>query len=180
MAAFHSGRGASASASLIRRLFCCIKKIDILCKTSIIDATTGDVKTRVPYSELREKFGYPYYLYHRVDLHNGLKEMATRTVDGDNGEVTLLLSSEVVEIDCESGTLTLKDGSKVSKDLLVMADGVHVSVSLLINSRSFDVDDSPLKLITVQICQRHKWEKCRCRGHWKVFIPVVDITQAVA
>jgi 2-polyprenyl-6-methoxyphenol hydroxylase-like FAD-dependent oxidoreductase len=39
----------------------------------------------------------------------------------------LHLSSEVIGVDCESGTLTLADGSMHQKDLIIAADGVHVS-----------------------------------------------------
>ncbi len=100
----------------------------------MIDAKTGKATVRVPYTKLKERFGYPYYLYHRVDLHNGLKELALQTRNGYS-RTQLRLASEIVEIDCEKGTLTLKDGRKILKDLLVVADGVHVSKPRMSRSR---------------------------------------------
>lgn len=39
----------------------------------------------------------------------------------------LNLSAQVVDVNCEAGTLTLADGSIVQKDVIIGADGVHVS-----------------------------------------------------
>jgi len=39
----------------------------------------------------------------------------------------LNLSARVVDVNCEAGTLTLADGSMVRKDIIIGADGVHVS-----------------------------------------------------
>ena len=96
-------------------------------KTQIIDAKTGKIAARIPYPELEEQFGNPYYLYHRVDLHNGLKSLALDTSSDSKPKTTLRLSSEIVNLDCENGLLTTKDGTKITKDLVVVADGVHVS-----------------------------------------------------
>jgi 2-polyprenyl-6-methoxyphenol hydroxylase-like FAD-dependent oxidoreductase len=41
--------------------------------------------------------------------------------------VTIKLGTEVVEIDCEKATLALEDGTRIQKDLLVIADGTTVS-----------------------------------------------------
>ena len=95
-------------------------------KTNIVDAKTWKPMVRVSYAELEQDFGFPYYLYHRVDLHSGLKDLALDSTSGRN-KTNLHLSSEVVEIEYNSGTLTMKDGTRVVKDLLIVADGVHVS-----------------------------------------------------
>lgn len=68
-----------------------------------------------------EKFGARYLLYHRADLHNGLKALAYK-----NG-ATIRTSSQVSKIDCESGEIVLTDGSVHHKDLVIAADGIHVS-----------------------------------------------------
>ena len=95
-------------------------------QTKLIDAKTRKVTARVSYAELEQSFGYRYYLCHRVDLHNGLKALALRA-GSDRTSVVLRLSSEISEIDCESGVLTAKDGTRIAKDLIIVADGVHVS-----------------------------------------------------
>jgi salicylate hydroxylase len=71
-------------------------------------------------------YGSPWYLCHRVDLHNELKHLAF----GDEGEGTpakLHLSSKVEKIDHESGEITLVSGEVFKGDLIVGADGIHVN-----------------------------------------------------
>lgn len=90
------------------------------------DAKTKRTISRNSYTDLEGQYGFKYYLYHRVDLHSGLKALAT--CQGCTGRaVNLRLHSEVLQIDCERGTLTLADGTMSHKDLIVAADGVHVS-----------------------------------------------------
>lgn len=62
---------------------------------------------------------------HRVDLHSGLKDLALDGAPGLN-PAKLYVASEVVDIDCETGITTLANGSTFKKDLIVVADGVHV------------------------------------------------------
>ncbi|KAI2637527.1 FAD/NAD(P)-binding domain-containing protein [Xylaria nigripes] len=67
------------------------------------------------------------YSLHRIDLHQGLEELA-RTEDSGICKgipVAIRWGCEVRGIDCENGILALSDGSKVQKDLVVIADGAH-------------------------------------------------------
>ena len=68
-------------------------------------------------------------MFHRVDLHNVLKEMASKPRTSASRAAKLFLLSDVKEVDLD-GTLTLGDGRKLQKDLIVVADGVHVSIVL--------------------------------------------------
>lgn len=72
-------------------------------------------------------FGQGSWSFHRVDLHRGLRELAV-SEDGEGKPVEMNLGCEVVELDCEKGVLTLVDGRTVKKDLVVLADGAHVSL----------------------------------------------------
>ena len=76
------------------------------------------------------KYGAPWYLYHRIDLHTELKRLAAEPTDSSR-PAKINLSSEVVDVDCEKGTLTLANGSVHQKDLIVAADGVHVCPTVL-------------------------------------------------
>ena len=76
------------------------------------------------------KYGAPWYLYHRIDLHTELKRLATAPTCGSQ-QAKINLSSEVVDVDCEKGTLTLANGSVHRKDLIIAADGVHVSLTVV-------------------------------------------------
>ena len=86
------------------------------------------------YSDLVERFGTPWYFIHRVDLHTELKRMA------QDLNVKIRLASEVTNVDCDSGVLTLANGQTVQKDFILAADGVHVSPKLRPIPLSADFD----------------------------------------
>jgi salicylate hydroxylase len=78
---------------------------------------------------LKFAFAYPWQLCHRIDLHNALKEIATRE-KGEGKPVVIHLQSKVAAVDVEKTTITLRDGKVVESDLIIGADGVHVSCLL--------------------------------------------------
>lgn len=66
----------------------------------------------------------PWVLAHRVALHNKLKQVATS--DGGQGQPAILhLASPLVDVDPSTATVTLKDGTQHTADVIVGADGVH-------------------------------------------------------
>lgn len=67
-----------------------------------------------------------WYLVHRVDLHNKLKSEATST-SRPGAPVQLHLACKVTDMDLASATVTLEDGRTFTGDLLLGADGLHVS-----------------------------------------------------
>jgi salicylate hydroxylase len=71
------------------------------------------------------RFGAPWLLFHRVDLHNELKRMATEPRPSTKAVAKLNLLTEVVGVDLD-GTVTLADRTQVKKDLVVVADGIRV------------------------------------------------------
>ena len=77
------------------------------------------------YSFWPQKYGAEGYFLHRVDLHEGLKKLAL-TGDSETRPAKINLSSEVVGLDCKTATLRLANGVSYQKDLVVVADGVHV------------------------------------------------------
>lgn len=81
------------------------------------------------FHDIEKKFGAPWNFYHRVDAHNSLKELATDP-ELPGKPAVIKLASQVVDLDCDSGVLTLKDGTTVQKDLVVVADGQHVRASV--------------------------------------------------
>ena len=89
------------------------------------------------WNNFEELYGSKVYLYHRVDLHSGLKDLA------QSCGAVIHVKSEVQHIDHEAGILTLKGGAQHRKDLIVVADGIHVSLHLL-----------PIVLLTCQIRPR--------------------------
>jgi salicylate hydroxylase len=71
------------------------------------------------FSNVEELYGNKWYFYHRVDMHRRLREQAT-----DAG-VVIRLGNQVMDVDTETGMITLKDGTTSQKDLVIIADGQH-------------------------------------------------------
>ena len=70
-----------------------------------------------------EEYGAGYLLCHRSDLHNGLKALAIQR------GAMIRTSSQVSKVECETGEIVLTDGTVHHKDLIIAADGIHVSKS---------------------------------------------------
>ena len=73
------------------------------------------------FSNVEQLYGNKWYFYHRVDMHRQLREQA------QEAGALIRLGKQVVDIDPETGVVSLKDGKNVQKDLVVIADGQHVS-----------------------------------------------------
>ncbi|OLN94136.1 3-hydroxybenzoate 6-hydroxylase 4, partial [Colletotrichum chlorophyti] len=70
-----------------------------------------------------QKYGSPWYFAHRVDLHQELKRMATAADGGP--PLSFKLRSEVTKYNPDGSSFCLRDGTTVSADLVVVADGIH-------------------------------------------------------
>ncbi|KAK4098495.1 FAD/NAD(P)-binding domain-containing protein [Parathielavia hyrcaniae] len=84
------------------------------------------------YADMAGCFGHGSWFFHRVDLHRGLRDLATApssagiSDDTDIGPpVELSLGCEVVGVDCEEGVLTLAGGRAIAKNLVIIADGAR-------------------------------------------------------
>ncbi|GAB1312530.1 Salicylate hydroxylase [Madurella fahalii] len=82
---------------------------------------------REEYTDMVDLLGHGTWSFHRVDLHRGLKELAT--AQDEHGEmgppVEIRLGCEATGVDCDDGTLRLAGGQVVAKDLIIIADGAH-------------------------------------------------------
>lgn len=78
----------------------------------------------IDFSDIPSRYGNEWYFYHRVDMHRQLRAMA-EDPKLENKASTIRLGAQVVDVDPEEGTITLKDGTKVQKDLVIVADGQH-------------------------------------------------------
>jgi salicylate hydroxylase len=89
-----------------------------------VGATLETLNLNPMGERVAERYGQPFYLAHRVDLHDALRRMATET--GGLGEpVTIHLRSEVVAYDPEAPSITLSSGEVVKSDVVIAADGLH-------------------------------------------------------
>lgn len=89
----------------------------------MFDALTGAEVARIPGEEtLRARFGAPYIVIHRVDLHGVLLD-ACKATTGIALESNITVTG--YEQDGESVTVTAADGGKISGAALIGADGLR-------------------------------------------------------
>ncbi len=92
----------------------------------LMDAMTGDEIGRIPLDEpFRARFGNPYAVVHRGDLHGVLLRAAQ-----ENALIELRTSSEVVGYKQDGSVVSalLADGSRVAGAALIAADGLWSNV----------------------------------------------------
>lgn len=97
------------------------------CKALSWDTHLGESFERVNSVDFRTaetKWGAACFSVHRVDLHNELLRLATSEDAAGSKPVTLRLGQQVVG-GSPDGSITLKDGSSHTADLIVAADGLH-------------------------------------------------------
>ncbi|KAJ4350334.1 uncharacterized protein N0V89_008955 [Didymosphaeria variabile] len=82
----------------------------------------GKLQRSIPLVSKTE-YGADRMVYHRRDIHDTLKEYATRS-DGHTEPADIRTSSCVVSCDPDAGTVILNDGSTMKADVIVGADGI--------------------------------------------------------
>ncbi|KAL2827944.1 hypothetical protein BDW59DRAFT_53118 [Aspergillus cavernicola] len=80
----------------------------------------GNLKYFKDFSGVRQSWQAEYYLVHRADLHNALKDRARQTAEIHTG-------CKIVDIDISTNrpSVTLDDGRIFKGDLLIGADGLN-------------------------------------------------------
>jgi len=105
----------------------------------MFDALTGDEITRIPGEQgLRARFGHPYIVIHRVDLH-GVLLNACKALP--NIALEPLTSVARFEQDKDGVNVVIEDGRRVEASALIGADGLRSAV------RAQIVDDGEPKPI---------------------------------
>lgn len=84
----------------------------------------GNLKYHVDTTKTSRMWQHPWQLAHRAHLHTALRDMAI-SQDGKGKPVKLHVASRVTNVDPQSATVTLEDGTQLDGDVLVGADGVH-------------------------------------------------------
>lgn len=74
-------------------------------------------------SEL-SKYGAERVVYHRVDLHDALKQACT-SLDGPGQPVQIIPSNRAISCDPERGIVNIENGKSYQGDLIIGADGIH-------------------------------------------------------
>ncbi|MFW5472453.1 FAD-dependent monooxygenase [Knoellia sp. CPCC 206450] len=98
------------------------------------DAVDGSALTRLDLGDLEARYGFPYVVIHRSDLHSVLLREACRLgVELVNNAAAVAYSTAA-----DHAEVTFADGSVHRADVVIAADGLH-SVA-----RSLLVDDEPV------------------------------------
>lgn len=93
----------------------------------MVDAQSLQNRLVDSFQDVPQDYGSRFMYFHRVDLHNALRRMAEAVGQQPGVPVTIHTGKPVASVDCESGTITLEQGTAVKKDLVVIADGIRVS-----------------------------------------------------
>ncbi|RFU31564.1 hypothetical protein B7463_g4788, partial [Scytalidium lignicola] len=76
------------------------------------------------HANTTEVFGAPFLFVHRLDFNDELRRLATND-KGEGKPVVVHLKSVVTKYIPESGSIELADGTILTGDLVIAADGVH-------------------------------------------------------
>jgi salicylate hydroxylase len=82
----------------------------------------GEKQVEIPSDT--DKYGAPRMVYHRVDLHDALKEAVTDN-RGRGSPGKIIPCSRVASVNCEDGIVFLENGRSYQGDIIIGADGIH-------------------------------------------------------
>lgn len=86
----------------------------------MLDAIDGSELTRLDLTAVRERYGYPYVVIHRSDLHATLQRAAARA------GVEVITSTKVTSYDTDAdGAVVTTDRGTFSAPVVLAADGLH-------------------------------------------------------
>lgn len=88
------------------------------------DWSSGEITSTYDLGDYRARFGTDYNNFHRIDLHNVLKETAT-SQDGAGESCTLEVWHKATSIDAEKGLITFENGNTATADVIIAADGIR-------------------------------------------------------
>ena len=96
-------------------------------ETRIVTTRRPDGTTvhSVPAYKFKSAWQHKWLLSHRVHLHEALKKAATGSA-GKGKPCEIRTSNRVIDVNCETATITFEDGTESSGDLIIGADGVRV------------------------------------------------------
>ncbi|KAM0251943.1 hypothetical protein ACHAQJ_007916 [Trichoderma viride] len=119
------GAGVQMTPQAIRYLFKWGLKEDLLAESIIPehmhvwDGKGGNLLGTVRIKDMETQYGAPYIVVHRAVLHTILHRHAIQA------SAELLLDSDVVEYEFANGAVHLRNGKRLTADLVVAADGIN-------------------------------------------------------
>ena len=108
-----------------------------------VKADTAELDSEEYFVDIKQRYGGRWLMFHRADLHNGLREL----VEKQSPPPKINLATPVSDLDVSSGSITLANGTTVQKDLVVIADGSHSQlIPKVTGSDAFPVRKSPMSM----------------------------------
>ncbi|KAJ7915323.1 FAD/NAD(P)-binding domain-containing protein [Mycena leptocephala] len=83
------------------------------------------------FKDQAKNYGVQGCLSHRIALHEELKRLALGE-EGSGTPVQVLLGTEIVDCDPETGTLTSQAGEKYQADVIIAADGIRSTMRTVV------------------------------------------------
>lgn len=117
------GAGVQMTPQAIKYLFQWGLKDDIMASSIVPDEmfvrdfASGEELDAIPAGQMEDRYGAPYIVVHRAVLHAILHKHAV------NLGAKLQLDSKVVNYEFENGAVNLHNGTRLTADLVVGADG---------------------------------------------------------
>ncbi|EGV64823.1 FAD-dependent 2-polyprenyl-6-methoxyphenol hydroxylase [Yamadazyma tenuis] len=84
----------------------------------------GEIISEYPLGDYEQKYGFPYYNLHRIDIHQVLKDYAT-SEEGEGKPCELLLNHKATKVDYNTGFVEFENGTTITVDLVIAADGIR-------------------------------------------------------
>ncbi|KAK4505039.1 hypothetical protein PRZ48_003002 [Zasmidium cellare] len=88
----------------------------------VVKADDLEVISQQIFADLDQRYGFMMKTAYRPDLHAALVELATGVGEGE--AVTIKTKTAVADWNAEEGSLVLEDGTVLTADLIIAADGV--------------------------------------------------------
>ncbi|KAK4948707.1 hypothetical protein LTR10_012711 [Elasticomyces elasticus] len=107
-----------------------------------IKADNLEIDSEEYFTDIKDKYGDRWLLFHRADLHAGLKQL----VEAQQPPTRIHLGTAVVDVDVDSGVLKLSNTEIVKKDLVIIADGAHSELIFRVIGREYPVSKSPMSM----------------------------------
>lgn len=95
-----------------------------LMKLVMRDWDTGKILNQYNLDHYESDWGIPYYMFHRVDMHEMLLECAT-SPEGEGEPATVVVDHIAKSLDYENGIVTFENGKTIHADMIIGADGIR-------------------------------------------------------
>lgn len=91
-----------------------------------------------PFSDVKDRYGAPYYFIHRADLVDALLKAARK----NTANITIRTESKVVEYDFDRPAVRTETGTWYTGDLVISAEGIKSAARTAVNGAAIEPRDT--------------------------------------